>query len=35
MHGDDQLAAMVGAVRAARADGGDVIGAAEGMTFDV
>ena len=35
MHSDDQLDAMVGAVRAARADGGDVIGAAEGMTFDV
>jgi ribonuclease BN (tRNA processing enzyme) len=35
MHSDAQLDAMVDAVRAARADGGEVVGAAEGMTFEV
>jgi ribonuclease BN (tRNA processing enzyme) len=35
MHGDEQLDAMVHAVRGARSDGGEVSAAAEGMTFEV
>ena len=35
MHSDSQIDAMVEAVRASRGDGGDVVGAAEGMTFEV